>query len=114
MAALAGTVGACPSKETTAKWKSWSYDESEVLTAAQQVERERGRQADFSTLAPWLLRGPTEIPSNMLSEQERRAIQERHAAALRERTRQQAQAVQATGEQANRIRRSSGAARSRE
>ena len=114
VAVVAGALGGCQSSEPTAEWKSWTYQEREALTTAQQFERARACRNDGATLTEGPLGVPAEIPSNMLSEQERRAIQEGHARALRDRVREQRLAAEATGQQAERVGRGGQAAGSRE
>ena len=114
VAVVAGALGGCQSSEPTAEWKSWTYQEREALTTAQQVERAQARQNDDASLTEGPLGVPAEIPSNTLSEQERRAVQEGHARALRDRAREQRLAAEATGQQAERVGRGGQAAGSRE
>ncbi|HUU85935.1 MAG TPA: hypothetical protein VM243_20750 [Phycisphaerae bacterium] len=101
-AVAAGALCGCPSSEPTGKWESWSYEQSEALTTAEQVERAQHDQGDAGQLREGPSSAPGEMPGNLLSEQERRAIQERYAQALREQAEQQRLASESARREAGR------------
>ena len=111
---LTALAGGCRSSDTTAEWQTLSYKESDVLTLAQQVGRDGGLQSNPAALTEGhrVVRG--EIPSNMMTERQRRAVQEAHARTLRELVEQQRQEAQAAYDQVDQIKPGGARTRSQE
>jgi hypothetical protein len=111
---LAALGGACRSSGTTAEWQTLSYKESDVRTLAQQVGRHGDLQSNPAALTEGHLVVRGEIPSNKMTERQRRVVQEAHVRTLWERVEQQRQEAQATHDQADQIKRAGARTRSRE
>lgn len=100
---LAALGGGCRSSGTTAEWQTLSYKESDVLTLAQQVGRDRDLQSNSAAVTDGRLVVRGEIPSNMITERQRQAVQDAHARTLRELVERQRQEAQVTYDQADQI-----------
>jgi hypothetical protein len=105
------TVGGCASREETAQWKSWEYDQSQVRSSAQQVDAQQTFQRDPSSLTAAARGAPAEVLGLNMTESERRAFQERCAEEMRERARQQARAAEVASRQNDEARRRPNAGR---
>jgi len=95
---LAPSLG-CESGPEKARWKDWEYSQEDARDTQAQVASQTGLQKDSSALTAPVEAVPGEIPSNTMTEQQRRAIQEEYARMLRERAEEQARAASASGQQ---------------
>lgn len=72
----------CKSEPKTAQWHGWDYDPAAARSTSEQVQWHRTLQTDATALRPGDLLAPSQIPSNMLTEEQRREFQDQCAAAL--------------------------------
>jgi hypothetical protein len=86
--------GGCARDARTARWKTWEYDKSQARTAEQQLEAHLALQRDHSPLTGPVQAVPAEMPSNMLTEGQRRAVQQEYAELMRQRAEEQARAAE--------------------
>lgn len=95
---LAALSGGCRTSGPTTEWQTFSYKPSDVLSLSQQVEQNEGLQSNHSVLTDGhqVVRG--EIPSNMMTERQRRAVQDAYARTLWEQVEQQRQAARGTND----------------
>jgi len=89
----------CESGPEKAKWKDWEYSQEDARDTQAQVASQAALQEDSSAMTAPVEAVPGEIPSNTLTEQQRRAIQEEYARMLRKRAEEQARAASASGQQ---------------
>jgi len=101
----------CAQPEKTDTWKSWEYDESQAQTTAQQFEAQRSLQGDPSAVTDPVVGGPSELLSNSMTEQERRAFQQQLVENMRARARQQAESAEAGDQGAAAARQAAGTGR---
>ena len=89
----------CRKEARIEQWKSFRYDASDSRTAEERIEAERALQAGVFSggLPPRAVRG--ELPSNRLTEDQRRRLQQRYADEMRRRTEQQVEAAKSARQQ---------------
>ncbi len=96
--------GGCASGDQPARWQQWEYDQSQVKTTAQQVEAQQSWQRDSSSLRAPYEAVPAEMPSNTMTERQRRAFQARLTEKMHERARRQASTADLERREADRVR----------
>ena len=106
--------GGCTGGDKTARWQQWEYDQSQAKTTAQQVEAQQSWQRDSSLLRAPYEAVPAEMPSNTMTERQRRAFQARLVEKMHDRAKRQASAADLERRAADRAReqaKASGAGR---
>ncbi|MCP4249935.1 MAG: hypothetical protein GY778_23075 [bacterium] len=84
----------CKSEPKTAQWNGWDYDPAVARSTSEQITWHHTLQTDATSLRSGDLLVPSEIPSNMLTEEQRRESQARRAEALHQQVGAQARSVE--------------------
>ncbi len=74
----------CKSEPKTAKWHGWEYDPASVRSTSEQISWHQAVQTDATSLRSGDPLVSSQIPSNMLTEEQRREFQAARAEAVRQ------------------------------